>query len=276
RAIVPVHLMGKPAEMDTILSLAEKHHLMVVEDAAEAHGAVYRGRNVGSIGTLGAFSLYVAHIVSTVEGGIVTTDKPEMAEILRSLRAHVRACKCSICTINTRDGYCPSRFREGRDIRFIFERVGFSSKMNELEAAIGLGNLAHFEENLDRRRKNFALLAECLKEFSDYFFFLQEAGHERIGPHAFPIILRPETGFTRDELIVYLARQGIDSRDLFSSIPTECSGYRFLGYQPGAFPVAEYISAHGLHVGVHQDIGKEEIEYLAETVRQFLQKKGLR
>ena len=91
-AIMPVHLMGKPAEMDTINMIAKRHNLCVIEDAAEAHGAVYKGKNVGSLGNMGAFSLYVAHIISTIEGGIITTNDSSYAEILRSLRIHSRSC----------------------------------------------------------------------------------------------------------------------------------------------------------------------------------------
>ena len=124
RAIMPVHLMGKPAKMDIINKIAKKRNLFVIEDAAEAHGAVYKRKNVGQWGDMAAYSVYLAHIITTVEGGIVTTDKEEFAEILRSLRCHGRACKCKVCVVNTSNGYCSKRFKHGRDIRFIFERVG--------------------------------------------------------------------------------------------------------------------------------------------------------
>ncbi|MCM8768601.1 MAG: DegT/DnrJ/EryC1/StrS family aminotransferase, partial [Candidatus Omnitrophica bacterium] len=276
RAILPVHLMGKPAEMDSIMNLAGRSHLAVIEDAAEAHGASYRGKKVGSIGHLGAFSLYVAHIVSSIEGGMVTTNDPAMAEILRSLRAHGRACKCAICTINLKDGYCPVRFQQGRDIRFVFERAGFSAKMNEIEAAVGLGNIKYFSKNLSRRRENFSLLHRYLSVFSDYFLFIEEQPYEILGPHAFPIILKPGVNFTRDELVIYFAHQGIDSRDLFCCIPTECAGYRFLGYRPGSFPQAEYVSKNGLHLGIHQDIGEKQVKYLVKILKQFLKGKKVR
>ncbi|MBU0881472.1 MAG: DegT/DnrJ/EryC1/StrS family aminotransferase, partial [Candidatus Omnitrophica bacterium] len=157
RAIMPVHLMGKPAAMDEINRIAKRYKLYVIEDAAEAHGAKYKGRNVGTLGDMAAFSLYVAHIITTVEGGVVVTDKREFAEILRSLRSHGRACKCDSCVLNLSSGYCAKRFKGGRnnDIRFIFERIGYSSKMNEMEAAIGIGNIDEYKNILEKRRKNF-------------------------------------------------------------------------------------------------------------------------
>ena len=113
RAIMPVHLMGKPADMKKIMEIADKPKLYVIEDAAEAHGAEIDGKLVGTFGQMAAYSLYAAHIITTIEGGIVTTDDPAMAEALRSLRNH------------------------GMVNKFDFKRIGFSAKMNELEAAVG-------------------------------------------------------------------------------------------------------------------------------------------
>ena len=157
RAIMPVHLMGKPAKMDAINRIAKKYKLYVIEDAAEAHGAVYKGKNAGEWGDMAAYSLYLAHIVTTVEGGIVTTNNGKFAEILRSLRCHGRACKCNVCVVNTDSEYCAKRFKYGKDIRFIFERVGYSSKMNELEAAVGLGSLSIYQKIINNKHTNLKM-----------------------------------------------------------------------------------------------------------------------
>lgn len=270
KAIMPVHLMGKPADMDRINAIAKRYNLYVIEDAAEAHGAVYKGKMAGSIGDMGAFSLYVAHIVSTVEGGIVTTNNPDFAEILRSLRSHGRACKCESCILNTASAYCSKRFSYGRDIRFVFERVGFSSKMNELEAAIGLGNLEIYEDILEKRRRNLYYLMDGMKRFSPYLTTIEKEPHEEIGPHALPIVIGEEAGFSRDDLVGFLEEKGIDTRDLFSSIPTQCPGFAFLGYREGDFPNAEYVGRKGIHIGVHQDLGMEECEYILSSLEEFL------
>lgn len=272
RAIMPVHLMGKPAEMDEINRIAKKHKLYVIEDAAEAHGAIYKGKNVGTLGDLAAYSLYLAHIITTIEGGIVTTDREDFAQILRSLRCHGRACKCGICVVNTDSGYCSKRFKYGRDIRFVFERVGYSAKMNEIEAAVGVGSLKIYDQIIRKRRHNLAAMMERFREFERYLTTFCEEKHEKIGPHAFPIILHGDAPFTRDQLTGYLDKNGIDTRDLFASMPTQCQGFSFLGYKKGSFPNAEYLGLNGLHVGVHQDLGDEHIDYLMLTVRKFLKK----
>jgi dTDP-4-amino-4,6-dideoxygalactose transaminase len=273
RAIIPVHLMGKPAEMDAIHTIARKYGLYVIEDAAEAHGAMYKGKPVGTLSDLAAFSLYVAHIITTGEGGIVTTNREEFAETVRSLRSHGRACKCKRCTLNTASAYCQKRFHGngGEDIRFVFERVGYSSKMNEIEAAIGLGNIENYLDIVEKRRHNLLYVLDRFNRFSPYLTTIHEEPHERIGPHAIPIIIQEGASFTRAELTHYLEENGIETRTLFASMPTQCAGFACLGYQPGQFPNAEYIGKHGIHIGVHQDLGLEEMEYVLDVLGRFLE-----
>ena len=270
KAIMPVHLMGKPADMDTINETARKHDLYVVEDAAEAHGAVYKGKEVGSLGDMAAFSLYLAHIISTVEGGLVVTNRPDFAEILRSLRAHGRACKCNVCSLNVQSGYCSKRFQYGRDTRFLFERIGYSAKMNELEAAVGLGNLNIYSDILRKRKHNFLDMARKFERFKPWLVSIKEDDHEQIGPHAFPFTVPEDSRFSREQLANFLEKNGIETRYLFSSIPTQCEGFAFLGHNLGDFPNAEYVGNNGLHIGVHQDLGEEHIEYFIDTVHRFL------
>lgn len=274
RAIIPVHLMGKPAQMDDINKIAARHRLFVVEDAAEAHGATYKGKNVGGLADMGAFSLYVAHIISTVEGGIVTTNRSDFAEVLRSLRSHGRACKCESCVLNRTSSYCPKRFSYGEstDIRFIFERIGFSAKMNELEAAVGIGNLDVYRKILNRRRRNLYYLMDQFRQFKPYLATIEKEPHEEIGPHALPMIIQEEAGFTRNQLVGHLEANGIDTRTLFSSMPTQCAGFGYLGYALGDFPNAEYIGEQGIHIGVHQDLDRKECDYILSVLSDFIAK----
>lgn len=251
RAIMPVHLMGKPAEMDRIMAIAKKHHLLVIEDAAEAHGAEYKGKKIGSIGDMAAFSLYAAHIVTTIEGGIIITNDEKKALAMQSLRNH------------------------GIVNKFEFQRIGFSAKMNELEAAVGLGNIDIFQGILGKRRRNLLYLINLFRDFDQFFITLQEQEHEKIGPHAFSIILKENGPFTKDEFVNYIEQQGIDSRNLFTSIPTQCPSYSFLGHKQGEFPEAEYCAGHGTHIGIHQDIELNQLDYVAQVTRDFLKLKGI-
>ncbi|MBF0594997.1 MAG: DegT/DnrJ/EryC1/StrS family aminotransferase [Candidatus Omnitrophica bacterium] len=252
RAIMPVHLMGKPAEMDRIIAIAQKHNLKIIEDAAEAHGAEYRGKKIGAIGHMACFSLYAAHIVTTIEGGIIITDSEATAEALRSLRNH------------------------GMTGKFTFQRIGFSAKMNEIEAAVGLGNIDIFHQILEKRRRNMLYLIEKFARFDRIFITLKEEPHEKLGPHAFSIILREGLPFTKDEFVAFIESKGVDSRNLFYSMPTQCPSYAFLGHKLGDFPDAEYCSDHGTHIGIHQDIEIGQLDYCVDVVESFLKNKGVR
>jgi len=248
RAIMPVHLMGKPAAMNEIRSLACKHNLHVIEDAAEAHGAEYHGEKIGTLGDMACFSLYAAHIITTIEGGMILTHDPRMAEALRSLRNH------------------------GMVGKFTAQRIGFSAKMNEIEAAVGLGNLDIFHDILNKRRRNVRYLIEKFQRFRDFFITLQEAPHEKLGPHAFSIVVREEAGFTQEAFVAALDEAGIDSRNLFYAMPTQCPSYAFLGHHLGDFPEAEFCSRNGTHIGIHQDIEKHQLDYVVDCVSAFLEK----
>ncbi len=249
RAIMPVHLMGKPAAMDEIMNIAKKHKLYVIEDAAEAHGAEYRGKKIGTIGDMACFSLYAAHIVTTIEGGMLITNNEQMAAAARSLRNH------------------------GIDGKFQFKRIGFSAKMNEIEAAVGLGNIEIFYDILEKRRANVRHLIKSFFKFDKYFWYLKEESHEVLGPHAFSIILKPGVNFTKEEFVTYLERQGVDSRNLFYSIPTQTQSYQFMGHKPGDFPESEYCSDNGTHIGCHQDVGIAQMDYVVKVVEEFLKSK---
>lgn len=277
RAIMPVHLMGKPAEMDTINAIAKKHGLIVVEDAAEAHGALYKGKPAGSLADLAAFSTYVAHIITTGEGGVITTNNDQYGEILRSLRSHGRNCTCKRCIMNVDTvTYCAKRFRGegGEDVRFTFDRIGYSCKMNELEAAIGIGALEVYHEILKKRHDNLIYVLERFDRFSPWLSTIKEEAHEQIGPHAIPIIINEGAPFTRAELTQYLEKSGIETRTLFASMPTQCPGFEYLGYKLGQFPNAEYMGHNGIHIGVHQDVGIEEMEYVLDCLDKFISTKN--
>lgn len=272
RAIMPVHLMGKPSEMDTINAIAKKHNLIVVEDAAEAHGAIYKGKPAGNLADLAAFSTYVAHIITTGEGGVITTNNEQYGEILRSLRSHGRSCTCKHCIMNTDTvTYCAKRFRGdgGEDVRFTFDRIGYSCKMNELEAAIGIGAMEVYNEILKKRHDNLIYVLERFDRFAPWLSTIKEEAHEQIGPHAIPIIINEGAPFTRAELTKHLEISGIETRTLFASMPTQCPGFAHLGYKLGQFPNAEYLGNHGIHIGCHQDVEICDMEYILDTLGSF-------
>ena len=159
----------------------------------------------------------------------------------------------------------------GEDVRFTFDRIGYSCKMNELEAAIGIGAMEVYHEILKKRHDNLLYVLERFDRFAPWLSTIKEEAHEQIGPHAIPIIINEGAPFSRADLTHYLEQNGIETRTLFASMPTQCPGFAYLGYQLGQFPNAEYMGLNGIHIGVHQDVGIEDMEYVLTTLEQFLQ-----
>ena len=247
RAIQVVHTMGKPCRMGDILDIAQRHGLMVIEDCCEAHGATLEQKVVGSFGDMGTFSFYAAHIICSGEGGMIATGDPELAALCKSIRSHGR-----------RDG----------ELYFHFDRVGFNSKMNDLEAAIGLEGLDGFQSTFDTRRRHLLRLQELLSPLEDELILYRDGEGEVMCPHAFPLAMRSEE---RDvgPLYAHLESRSIQCKTLFGSLPTQHKAFSWLGYEPGRFPVAERIGKTGLHFGVHQYLTDEDIQYAADSVESY-------
>jgi len=247
RAIQVVHTMGKPCRMEPILRIAQKHRLAVIEDCCEAHGAALNGKVVGSFGDMGLFSFYAAHMICSGEGGMISTGDPELALLCRSIRSHGR---------------------RGGQLYFHFDRVGYNSKMNDLEAAIGLEGLENFDRTFSIRRRYLMKLWELLKPLEDRLMLYRDGPGEVTCPHAVPVVLRDPKESVED-LYQHLEDRGIQCKTLFGSLPVQHRVFHFLGYKPGSFPVAERIGTTGLHFGVHQYLTEEDIDYAAESIRSY-------
>ncbi len=141
--------------------------------------------------------------------------------------------------------------------------------MNELEAAIGIGAMEIYDDILKKRHDNLIYVLDRFDRFAPWLSTIKEEEVERIGPHAIAIIVNEGAPFTRAQLTRHLEENGIETRTLFASMPTQCSGFAYLGYKLGQFPNAEYMGLHGIHVGVHQDLGIEEMEYLLDSIDLF-------
>jgi len=247
RAIMAVHTMGKPCEMDAIMKIAKAHKLMVIEDSCEAHGAKYKGQFIGSIGDMGAFSFYAAHVVVAGEGGMVVTNNDELAKVVRSVKSHGRPFG---------------------SIYFDFERIGFNSRMNELTAAIGIEGVEKFDETFKTRKDNFYKLIKLLQPVTEYCYLLQEEKYETISPHAFSVVLK-DAKYDGPKLYQYLESKGIQCKTLFGSLPTQHKAFKFLGHKLGEFPAAEYIGVHGLHFGMHQYLTDDDLLFISETIKSY-------
>jgi dTDP-4-amino-4,6-dideoxygalactose transaminase len=265
RAIVPVHLFGRPAEMEPIMDFARRYDLKVLEDSCETMFARYKGKPVGSFGDAACFSTYVAHLIVTGVGGFVTTNDPDVAIGARSFLNHGR--DSIYLAIDDDRGTSQEKLREIVARRFNFVRVGHSFRCTEFEAALGLAQLETYEGIIAARRANGRFFLERLAplqaegklslpvvpDHSDHVFMM------------FPVIVHDGR---KRELVNHLEECNIETRDLMPLLSQPVYLERF-GDLRERFPVATYNSANGFYVGCHQYLQTEELEYVAETILDF-------
>ena len=192
KAIIPVHTYGHPVDMDRVMEAARKHKLYVIEDAAEAHGAEYKGRKIGSIGDATCFSFYANKIITTGEGGMVLTNDDETAKIARNLRDHA--------------------FSEER--HFWHKYLGYNYRMTNLQAAVGLAQTERFAELIECRRNNAKIYSALLKDVPG-LTLPPEAPTVKNVFWMYGVMVQPEFGLNRDQLRERLAKRGIETRAFF-------------------------------------------------------------
>ena len=272
--ILPVHLMGYPVDMEAINELAKKYNLLVMEDAAQAHGTIYKGRRVGSLSELAVFSFYIAHNIQAGEMGAITTNDYNIFKLLKKIKAHGRMCECNVCTRSL--GICPPldnyQGKEDFDPRFCHDMIGFNFKIMEFQAALGLTQLKKADQIFEIRNSNVKYLNEKLSRLNN---ILQLPRYSKnISYLAYPIIIKDTKMISRLMLRRDLEKEGIETRPLFGCIPTQQPAYHFLKSQyKNKLPNAEYIGANGFYIGCHQYLTKKDLDFIVDTFLRILKKK---
>ncbi len=240
KAIIPVHVYGHPVDMDPILDIAMEHNLWVIEDAAEAHGAEYKGRKVGSLGHISCFSFYGNKIITTGEGGMLLTDDDELAERARFLKDHAMS----------------------KDKRYWHPEVGFNYRMTNIQAALGVAQLERIEEFIRIRRDN-ARRYNTLLEGVEGLTLPPEADWAFNVYWMYSVLVEDQYGISRDELMVRLRERGIDSRPFFYPIHT------MPPYRTGQrLPVAEELARKGINLPSASTLTADQIEMICQVLRE--------
>jgi perosamine synthetase len=268
RAIIPVHLFGLPADMIRIKEIARAHSMQILEDSCETVGSRIWGQPVGSFGSFGTFSTYVNHLIVGGVGGLVTTNDDHLAEICKSLMAHGRD---SIYTnIDADNGLSGSGLQNIIERRFKFDRVGYSYRATELEAAIALSELERWDENVLRRRQNAQhLAAELFDLVALEYLHLQIAPDGFEHSHMmFPAVLRPD--IDRDKFLLYLEERGIETRYLFPLLSQPVYQRLFPGLD-AEYPVSQCLAQDGFMIGIHQGLSFNDVAYISQTIHEALQ-----
>jgi dTDP-4-amino-4,6-dideoxygalactose transaminase len=260
KAILPVHCFGLPCEMDKIADIAKRNNLKIVEDCSDAHFALFKGKTVGSFGDLSAFSTYVAHTITTGIGGITITNNEHYAELLRSFIAHGRSCTCEVCIASNPNQVCKKRTFGDMDRRFLFERMGWSYRVGEIEGALGVAQLERSDSIMSKRRKNAKKLIELLTPFRDSLqlpIYGDEYDHTFM---MFPLMILSDK-FTRKEITSFLEEHNIETRPLFPLL-NQPIYKKLFGDIIEDYPVAKNISEKGFYIGCHHGLEDEDLAYL--------------
>jgi len=247
KAIMPVHLYGHPADMQQIKALADRCAIAVVEDAAEAHGALWNGRKVGGLGDCGVFSFFGNKIITTGEGGAVVTNDDDLAEKLRLYRGQ---------------GMDPAR-------RYWFPVIGYNYRMTNVAAAIGVAQMERVDQHLAARRRVANWYGERLEAHRECFDLPETAPWARHVFWMYTVILRDSLTSRRDDVIAKMAAGGIETRPVFYPMHKLPPYYE----ENGSYPVAERLAARGLNLPTHAGLNESDID---RVVSQLLLAAGAR
>ncbi|TSD02439.1 MAG: glutamine--scyllo-inositol transaminase [Parcubacteria group bacterium Athens0714_24] len=247
KAIMVVHIYGHPVDMDPVLEIARKHNLYVVEDAAEAHGAEYKGKKVGSLGDIGCFSFYANKIITTGEGGMVTTNNSELAEKVRSLKT----------------------LAFGKENKFMHQDIGYNYRLTNVQAAIGVGQMNKVKEIIERKRAMAKFYLENLSGIPEIQLPVEE-------PYAlnvywmFNIVLKGKLSGRRAFFINELKKKGVETRDDFVPFNQQEIFIKQGLTKPEDCPVANSFYQDGLYLPSGTDISEEELKYVVQQIKEII------
>ncbi len=267
-AILPVHLMGYPCDMDKINEIARKNKLFVFEDSAQAHGSKYKGKFCGSLGDLADFSFYVAHNIQAGELGVVNTNDIKIKQMVKKIKANGRVCICDICL--RPQGKCPIldsyKGKEDFEPRFTHDLIGFNFKTNEFITALALNKLKYMQKINQQRRENVRYLNQGLVKHSSILQLPKYS--EEISYLGYPLVLKRGD---RKKIRNALEEKGIETRILFGCIPTQQPNFHYLKEKYlGKLPNAEYVGKKGFYIGVHQFLEKKDLDYIIKSFDEIL------
>ena len=246
RAILVVHIYGHPVDMDPILRFAREYGLYVVEDCAEAHGALYKGQKVGSLGDVGCFSFYANKIITTGEGGMLTTSDTGIAERARSLRS----------------------LAFGTGNKFMHEDIGFNYRLTNLQAAIGCAQLERIEQVITRKREIAQYYNANLHDIPGLQLPVEES-YARNVYWMYHVLLHEEFGCSREMVMAKLRNWGIETREAFIPYNMQEIFLRRGWVKRGDCPVANHVARSGFYLPSGPVLSEEDLEYITGRLKDI-------
>jgi len=244
KVVMPVHLYGQIADMESIGAIADRHSLAIVEDAAQSHGAQLNARSAGTFG-IGSFSLYATKNITTGEGGIITTNDDALAERLRIMR------------------------NQGMRARYEYVMAGHNYRMTDLQAALGVPQIARYGDVVAARQANAARLSELLRDIPGIILPEQLPGRRHVW-HQYTVRVTGASGLTRDELGAKLHERQVGSGIYYPKLVFDYDPYRNRGdVIAGEYPVAEKVVKELLSLPVHNRLTPDELSAISDAVHEI-------
>jgi len=250
KAIMVVHVYGHPCDMDRVNEIAKKHNLYVIEDAAEAHGAEYKGKKCGGLGDVGCFSFYANKVLTTGEGGMCVTNNLELAEKMKKLRNHAFDVP-----------------------RFVHKEVGFNYRLTNIQAAVGTAQVENAEKLVEARRNVGIRYNEALKDVKG-LILPKEKEYAKNVYWMYGVVLDDSVSLSKEEVMVRLKEKGVDTRSFFIPMHKQPAYVnKTVENAPdcsGNFPVADRIGERGFYLPSSSDLSDEEIKTVVGVLKEIL------
>jgi CDP-6-deoxy-D-xylo-4-hexulose-3-dehydrase len=273
RAVVIAHTLGNPFDAGAVTEFVRKYDLWLVEDCCDAVGATYAGQKVGTFGDLATVSFYPAHHITMGEGGCVLAEKPLLKTIVESFRDWGRDCWCEPGNANT----CGKRFDwelgelpYGYDHKYTYSHIGYNLKMTDMQAAVGVSQLKKLPAFIEKRRANFRVLREGLKDLEEFFVLPEATPRSEPSWFGFPIAVRPGAPFNRNQVIAFLENRKIATRLLFGGNLLRQPAYQGIRHRVvGSLENTDFIMNQVFWVGVYPGINSEMLTYMIDVFHKL-------
>ena len=274
KAVVIAHSLGNPFDLAAVKAFCDKYGYWLMEDCCDALGATYDGQHVGTFGHVGTLSFYPAHHITMGEGGAVFTSDVKMKTIMESYRDWGRDCYCEPGKDNT----CKKRFEwklgdlpYGYDHKYIYSRLGYNLKITDMQAALGLAQMAKLPGFIEHRRHNYRRLTEGLQDLSDKIHLPVPTPNSNPSWFGYLITLKPSAGISRKELLDKLQEHKIGTRLLFAGDLRKQPYFKGISYRTvGDLPNTEIVLNDSFWIGVTPMIDDEMVDYMVEAFHKIL------
>ena len=274
KAVMVAHTLGNPFDLAAVTEFCRKHDLWLIEDCCDAVGSTYDGKQVGSFGDLATVSFYPAHHITMGEGGAVLCNRGPIKVLAESFRDWGRDCWCEPGKDNT----CGKRFDQqfgslpaGYDHKYVYSHIGYNLKVTDMQAAVGVAQLAKLDGFIAARQRNFALLNEGLADLQEYLILPEATPNSDPSWFGYPVAVRPGGPISRNDLVRGLNQRGIGTRLVFAGNLIRQPAYANTNYRViGDVPNADFVMENALWLGVFPGIDAPRVDYVVDQVRALL------